>query len=83
MANNITKRQSLTLLRKVQRVQCEDCGKHSISLCAYKDNENGKFWFVACATINDKYECVSCYEWRSYAENLQYIEDWIQKIKEN
>lgn len=77
---NITKRQTISLLRKLQKFQIEDWGKHRIELRLYR-NDNGCLWFCGTAfKTDDTLVNVSCYEWRSYEQNKEEIEKFISTI---
>ena len=67
--SNITKRETLSLLRKVQRLQVEDGGIHGISISVYKDDKNGRVWFTYSGNVDGKYHSGACYEWREYESN--------------
>ena len=77
---NITKRQTLTALRKLQKLQAEDCGKHNISINCYM-NEEGRLWFTCNARVCGEFVCCECYEWREYSQTMLLIEDFIEKIR--
>ena len=82
MEKNITKRETMKLLRMTQKFQRE---------CSYltggidittRINENGRLWFVLCVTISyGVYEYGHCYEWRSYEENLASLERAMSFLK--
>ena len=74
----ITKRQTLSLLRKVQKLQVEDCGKHNISINCYIDK---KLWFTYAAKFGENYLSCACYEWREYEENLEMMENFIETVR--
>ena len=78
----ITKRQTLTVLRKLQKFQAEDCGKHNISITSYT-NEKGRLWLAYNAIVCGEFFYGNCYEWREYEENLEMVENFIKTVRNN
>jgi len=79
----IKKRETLKLLRKVQKFQCSDCGAHKIDIQTYVDDETKKLWFVCNGTMDNEVIMGSCYEWRTYAENEIVINDFISAFNKD
>ena len=48
MERKITKRQTMSLLRRIQHFQLLDGGKHSIDIRVIYDECDGKVWFAYC-----------------------------------
>lgn len=68
--SKITKRETLSLLRKVQRFQFEDGGVHSISISVYKNaDKRGSMWFTYSGNVDGEFHSGACYEWRDYELN--------------
>lgn len=77
----ITKRQMLSLMRKAQRFQIEDGGKHRIyiSLLEDKGTKNFHIWgFIGKDVVGG-----SCYSWREYEKNVNDMEKFFEVIRNN
>ena len=78
---NITKRQTISLLKKVQKFLCEVSLRFSTDIQTYIDDENGRLWFVYnVKERDDKYISGHCYEWRTYTENLKVFEKFMSDV---
>ena len=78
----ITKKQTLTLLRKVQKFQIEDCGKHRITTNLVL-NDNNKLWFNAYGFKGDEVVNFYCWNFRSYDENNRDFEKFVEMFNED
>lgn len=81
MEKKITKKQRLSLLKRVQKFQVTDNGVHKIGIACYVDE--GGLWFVCNATVNEKYVWGYCYNWGDYEQNLKSIENFISCVLNN
>ena len=79
MEKKITKKETLKLLRMMQRFQMEST--HSVSINVYHD-EGGKLWFTCDTIINGKCVCGRCYEWDTFENNLANLENYMKTIKQ-
>lgn len=80
----ITKRQTLSLLRKAQRFQIEDGGKHRIHISMYETN--GVINFFTWGFVGENYEKVvscDCFCWREFEKNRSEIESFFEIIRNN
>lgn len=80
---NITKRQIKCLLRRVQRCQLVDGGKHKVGIQVFEGDTKDKFWFSCVCEIGGKYYWGECYDWRTYEENGEVIDKFIDLINNN
>jgi hypothetical protein len=80
---NITKRQTITLLRKVQKFQIEMSNVSSIYLTINvhtPDADHKHFWFNYSATIDAEHIGDACYNFRTYEHNLKVFEEFKEKV---
>lgn len=77
---NITKRQIKQLLRRVQRFQLVDGGRHNVGIHVYERDTKGTFWFTCMGEPN---YYAACYDWRTYEDNLDEISKFIDLINNN
>ena len=80
---NITKNQTKRLLRKVQRCQFSDNGRHKIGIQLYEGDEGCKIWFTCVGELDGKHYWAECYDWRTYEENLEVINKFIEIFSNN
>ena len=79
MEKKITNRQTRMLLTKVQYLQRRSTIKMDVGTYF---NEDGAMWFTVDAKLGDEYAYGSCYEWRTYVENKEELQRFIEEIQE-
>ena len=80
---NITKRQTITLLRKVQKFQIElsNTSFAYLTIGVHTPNEYYKrLWFTYAAKINEEFIINECYNFRTYEDNLKIFEEFKEKV---
>ena len=78
MEKKITKTQTLSLLRMMQRFQVANNGNHSVAINTY--NNKNVLWFICDALLGKKYISGRCYEWDTYENNKKSLMDFIKKL---
>lgn len=76
----ISKREMLTLLRRMQKFQLEDMGNRYFEISTLLDEEGP--WFTVTARIGKKYLNAACYGFRTYEENRQLLDDFVKEIQD-
>lgn len=73
-----TTRETIKLLRKIQRFQIEDAGKHKVYVAV--DLHKNRVYFTYWAFVHDELVSGECYYWRTFEENKKGVETFIEKV---
>ena len=78
MEKKITKRQTLSLSRMMQRFQVANSGNHNVAINTY--NEKNRLWFTCDALLDKNYISGRCYEWDTYENNKKNLMEFMKKL---
>ena len=70
--------ETLKLLRKIQRFQLDDAGKHNVNIAV--DLYKNRVYFTYWAFVNDKLVSGECYYWRTFEDSEKGVETFIEKV---
>lgn len=74
----ITEKQTISLLRMMQRFQVAVGGKYKVAINTY--NVKNVLWFTCDAILGNKLISGRCYEWDTYENNKKSLIDFMKKL---